>query len=159
MTASTTASPFTVLPASGEDFKLLGRLLQLYLYDFSEFTGDDVDEDGSFHYAWLDAYRHEADRHAYLIRVEGHPAGFALVRGGDRTQMAEFFILRKYRRGGVGVRAAQTLFDAHPGPWSITQLATNPMATAFWRYAIPVPVDETVHADGLIEQSFEAPQV
>ncbi|WP_193105030.1 GNAT family N-acetyltransferase [Brachybacterium sp. FME24] len=154
MVPSTAASALTVLPASGEDFDLLGRLLQLYFYDFSEYTGDDVDDEGSFHYAWLDTYRHEQDRYAYVVRVDGHPAGFALVRQGDPTQMAEFFVLRKYRRDGVGRRTARLLFDAHVGSWSVTQLATNPEATSFWRRAIPVPFDETVHADGKVEQTF-----
>lgn len=158
MVASRSTSTLTVLPAKSDDFDLLGRLLQLYLYDFSEYTGDDADDEGSFHYAWLDAYRHEPDRYAYVVRVEGHPAGFALVRQGDPTEMAEFFVLKKYRRDGVGLRAARLLFDAHPGPWSVMQLATNPEATSFWRRAIPVSFDEPVHADGKVEQRFSIEQ-
>jgi predicted acetyltransferase len=154
MAASTSASALSVRPATSEDFDLLGRLLQLYLYDFSEHTGDDVDSEGNFPYAWLDAYRHEEDRHAYLVEVTGRPAGFAFVRGGEATQMAEFFVLRKYRRDGVGLETARLLFAAHVGPWSVTQLATNLDATTFWRRAIPVPYTETVHADGEVEQRF-----
>jgi predicted acetyltransferase len=148
------ASAPTIHPARDEDFDLLGRLLQLYLHDFSEHTGWDVDEDGLFHYAWLDAYREEPGRHAYVLRVEGRPAGFALVREAERIHMAEFFVLRKYRRAGVGLAAARHLLAAHAGPWSITQLASNPEATAFWRRAITVPFEETVQAGGTVEQRF-----
>ena len=156
MRMTTAASPLvpTVTSATGEDFDLLGSLLQLYLYDFSEHTGEDVDGHGSYHYAWLDAYRNEAARHAYIIRMDGHPAGFALVRNGELIQMAEFFVLTKYRRGGVGTMAARELFEALTGSWSISQLATNRSATEFWRRAIPVPFEELVHADGRVEQRF-----
>lgn len=154
MTAPLSASAPTVHPARDEDFDMLGRLLQLYLHDFSEHTGWDVDEDGQFHYAWLDAYRLEKGRHAYVIRVEGRPAGFALVREAERIQMAEFFVLRKYRREGVGLAAARHLLEAHARAWSIAQLASNPEATSFWRRAIPVPFEETVQTDGTVEQRF-----
>lgn len=154
MTAPRSAPAPTIHPARDEDFDLLARLLQLYLHDFSEHTGWDVDEQGLFHYAWLDAYRHEEGRHAYVFRVEGRTAGFALVREAERIHMAEFFVLRRYRREGVGLAAARRLFEAHPGPWSIMQLATNPEATAFWRRAIPVQFEETVQADGTVEQRF-----
>lgn len=154
MTAPLPTSAPTIHPARGEDFALLGRLLQLYLHDFSEHTGWDVDEHGLFHYAWLDAYRHEKGRHAYVFRIEGRPAGFALVREAERIHMAEFFVLRRYRRAGVGLAAARHLLEAHAGPWSITELATNPEATSFWRRAITVPFEETVRADGTIEQRF-----
>ncbi|WP_157975603.1 GNAT family N-acetyltransferase [Brachybacterium sp. YJGR34] len=144
----------TLAPASDADHDLLARLLQLYLHDLSPHTGDDVDERGAFHYAWLEAYRQEAGRHAVLLRVEGRPAGFALIRSGEVTQMAEFFVLGKYRGAGVGSRAAQELFAAFPGAWSVSQLATNTEATAFWRRTIPVPYEEHVHADGSVEQRF-----
>ncbi|GAA1483784.1 GNAT family N-acetyltransferase [Brachybacterium fresconis] len=148
----------TVTVVTDAGFDLLGRLLQLYLYDFSEHAGYDVDERGEYHYAWLDAYRDEADRHAYLFRVGAHPAGFALVRRGEPTTMAEFFVLRKYRRGGVGTTAARQLLAMLPGTWSISQLASNRAATEFWRRAIPVPFEEITHADGHMEQRFTSPR-
>lgn len=150
------ASPpaLAITPASDAEFTLLERLLQLYLHDFSAHTGDDVDDQGSFHYAWLDAYRVEPDRHALLVRVEGRPAGFALVRSGEPTRMAEFFVLAKYRRHGVGTAAARELFRRFAGDWSITQLATNRAATEFWRRAIPASFDERTWADGRVEQRF-----
>ena len=115
-----------------------------------------MDEQGRYSYAWLDAYREEPERHAYVIRVDSHPAGFALVRAEDPVQMAEFFVLRKYRRAGVGARAAREIIARHPGRWSISQLASNSSATEFWRRVVPASYDETVHADGTVEQRFVA---
>lgn len=154
MTDAASPPALAVLPAAGADFELLERLLQLYLYDFSQHAGYDVDDRGSYHYAWLAAYRGEPDRHAYTIRVGTRPAGFALVRSGEPTRMAELFMLRKYRRAGLGAKAAREVLRLHPGRWSISQLATNRPATEFWRRAIPVPFEESVHADGRVEQRF-----
>ncbi|MGP5127330.1 GNAT family N-acetyltransferase [Brachybacterium tyrofermentans] len=157
MTDGATSNLLTVSQASAADFELLGRLLQLYLYDFSEHAGYDVDEHGCYQYAWLDSYRDDPDRYAYVLRMGDHPAGFALVRCGDSSSMAEFFVLRKYRRAGIGVRAVQQILRRHPGRWTVSQLGTNQPATVFWRRAIPVPFEESVQADGRVEQTFTIP--
>jgi predicted acetyltransferase len=69
--------------------------------------------------------------------------------------MAEFFVLRKYRRQGLGRDAAQTIFRRLPGPWTVRQQLTNPAATAFWRRAIPHSFTES--DDGIeVTQRFEA---
>ncbi|WP_426593360.1 GNAT family N-acetyltransferase [Cellulomonas sp. McL0617] len=128
--------------------------MEFYAYDWSEFDDRDVDEHGEFGYRWLDHYWTDEDRHAFLIRAEGKLAGFALVRQEQRTEMAEFFVLRRYRRRGVGAAAATALFHSYPGPWEVTQRLTNPAATAFWRRAIPVPYGETT-ADDMVIQTFE----
>jgi predicted acetyltransferase len=64
------------------------------------------------------------------VNGEGH--GSAAV---DRN-VAEFFILRKYRRGGHGTAAAHAAFDRHPGQWEAAVARRNVGALAFWRKAI-----------------------
>lgn len=63
--------------------------------------------------------------------------------------------MRKYRRRGVGARAAASLFDQFPGRWTVRQQLANPAATAFWRKAIPYPFQEH-ERDTEIVQSFTA---
>jgi predicted acetyltransferase len=128
--------------ATSGDKIAIRHLLELYAYDFSDFTAWDVDEHGLFGYPSFDQYWTEPDRHPFMIRADGHIAGFAFVRSGRPHDMAEFFILRKYRGRGVGVQAARSLFAAFPGDWQVRQLAANAPATAFWRVAIPVPFRE-----------------
>lgn len=126
----------------------LWRLLQLYAYEFSEFTHQIIDEDGEYSYRWFDAYWTDPDRFPYLITTESGLAGFALVLAGSPHDMAEFFVLSTLRRAGVGVHAARQLFELHPGAWQVRQMAANTHANAFWHRAIPVRFDEVVDDHG-----------
>ena len=144
----------TIRVAAPDDRELLSRLVDFYFHDFSEFDGRELEADGSYHYPWLDAYATDADRKAYLFHVDRKPAGFALVRLTDPVELAEFFVLRKYRRGGIGTAAAREVIARHPGRWAISQIATNAPATAFWRRAIPVAFEERQLPDGHVEQTF-----
>jgi len=131
-----------VVDAEQGDRPVLRRLLELYRYDFSEFDGADIGPHGEFGYRYLDHYWTDDDRRPFLFRVDGAWAGFALVRVGEPNDMAEFFVLRKYRRSGVGRMAAVDVLARLPGPWTVRQQLTNPDATSFWRSAIPYPVKE-----------------
>ena len=135
---------------------VLGRLMQLYIHDFSEFVGADVDADGLYAYPRLDLWWTEPDREPFLFRVDGHWAGFALVRVGNPHDMAEFFVMRKYRRSGVGRAAARELFARFPGAWQVRQERTNPAATRFWHTAIPVAFEEGTTETGPV-QRFSMP--
>lgn len=78
-----------LVPAGEPDRAVLRRLLELYRYDVSEFNGADVDQHGEFGYRYLDHYWTEEDRAAFLLRADGHWAGFALVRRTAPFDMAE----------------------------------------------------------------------
>ncbi len=135
------------------DKAVLQRLIEFYVYDYSEYMGWDVDAHGVFGYRYLDNYWTEPERHPFFIRADDALAGFALVRSGARHDMAEFFVLRKYRRSRVGTDAARTVFELFPGDWEVRQLAENEVATTFWRSAIPVSFREEIR-DGRPVQCF-----
>jgi predicted acetyltransferase len=130
-----------IQPASYDQKSILRNLLELYEYDESEFTARDVDEHGLFGYKYLDHYWTEEGRHPFLIRVDGNLAGFALVNqhsllDTDARVIAEFFILRKYRRSGVGEEAACQVFNRLPRKWEVAQAEYNHAAQAFWKKVI-----------------------
>jgi predicted acetyltransferase len=81
-------------------------------------------------------------RQRYLVRVDGKLSGFVLTRvgtyfSGDNAQeISEFFILRKYRRQGVGQSVATRLFDGFGGTWEVAVMKTNTPAQHFWRRVI-----------------------
>jgi predicted acetyltransferase len=73
--------------------------------------------------------------------AQGKYAGFALVDpfvriGTEGQWMDQFFVLKKYRRRGVGHRMAQSVFAALPGRWEVGQMPQNHAAQAFWRKVI-----------------------
>jgi predicted acetyltransferase len=47
--------------------------------------------------------------------------------------MAEFFVLRKYRRARIGTRAALLLFGRYPRRWEVPVAGYNQPALLFWR--------------------------
>ncbi|NKB70125.1 MAG: GNAT family N-acetyltransferase [Candidatus Latescibacteria bacterium] len=125
-----------------EQRPLLHNLMQKYLYDFSEYDRDDVDEEGLYFYKYTDLYWVEPERYPFLIRAAGKIAGFALVRrssGFDEApfhSMAEFFVMRKYRGQGVGRAAAVQLFDLFPGRWHVAQEPRNQPSQIFWQQVV-----------------------
>jgi predicted acetyltransferase len=135
--------PVSLRSAAREEQPLLENLMQLYAYDWSELRDADVGDDGRFAAMELAPYWLDAWRHPLVIRVEEKLAGFALVLERSRLtgssgvfDMAEFFVLRRYRRRGVGMAAACAAFDRFKGPWEVRQRDENGAATAFWRRAI-----------------------
>jgi predicted acetyltransferase len=130
-------------PATRDERGTLENLLQLYAHDWSELLPLDVGGDGRFDDYPLDAYWLEEWRHPFLLRVDGKLAGFALVSERSRltgaagvTDMAELFVMRRYRHRGIGCAAAFAAFDRFKGPWEVRQRTENVQATAFWRRAI-----------------------
>ncbi|XLZ71798.1 GNAT family N-acetyltransferase [Massilia sp. SR12] len=127
----------TVSLAGADERALVARLAQLYFHDFSEFDGEDVGPSGLYEIAWLEQYWREPNA-AYIFRLDGFVAGFCLVDqdtllDGSQNSIAEFFILRKYRGTGVGLRAASAVLNKRPGVWEASQIASNLPAQAFWR--------------------------
>lgn len=125
----------TIEPIAVEDKDLLRNLMQAYRHDMSEFNGDKPDESGSFGVGnYFDVYWIEAGRHPLKISVSGQIAGFALVRQlqSDSYSMSEFFILRSYRRTGIGRQSAMALFDRFKGTWHVAQDESNEPSQRFW---------------------------
>jgi predicted acetyltransferase len=132
-----------VVAAAEVDRERLLALSEFYVYDLSDVMPFDLAEDGRFSVFRVDAYFANPRRHAFVVRVDGRLAGFALVHNGSRLSedesifdMAEFFVMRKYRGQGVGARAAVALFERFRGRWEVRQRAENQPATQFWRKVV-----------------------
>jgi predicted acetyltransferase len=50
--------------------------------------------------------------------------------------MDQFFVLKKYRRSGLGKAMALRVFSQLPGYWEVGQMPDNTPAQAFWRAVI-----------------------
>lgn len=135
----------TVEPAAAADAGLLSNLLELYSHDLSGvFLEVELGADGRFGYQKLPLYWSEPDRRfPFIVKRGGRVAGFALATRGspvtpdpDRFDVAEFFILRRHRRSGVGTRAAALLWRHLPGLWTVRVSDRNAGALPFWASAI-----------------------
>lgn len=129
-----------VQAAKKNEQAIIGNLLQYYLHDFSCFDHVPIEPDGSFSYPYLKHYWQDPDRFPYLFRRQDQLIGFGLLRletgpvgSGHQMDMAEFFILRSFRRNGSGTFAARALWDLFPGSWQIRVLRANKAAYQFWK--------------------------
>ena len=143
-----------IVEARAEDLAVVQNLVRYYIYDFSEYMGWDCPESGLFggcdelpqywgkapddpQFRWPEAWV----GYPFILRVAGKLAGFALLRKlGDAApptfEVGEFFVLRKFRRQGVGKTVAQQLFDRFKGAWLVKQMEGNKPGQAFWRKTI-----------------------
>ena len=142
-----------VNPAAADQAPILASLLELYAHDFSEFLHLDVGADGKFNcFPSLPLYWSDPDRHPFLVKVDGNLAGLVLVkRGSDFSSraevwdMAEFFVVRAYRRRGVGTQIAKLVWERFPGPWEVRVMEVNISARRFWERAIPQFTGQAIH--------------
>jgi predicted acetyltransferase len=132
-----------VFPATPEQEPVLANLLELYSHDFSEFIDLQLRPNGRFGYPRLSLYWSEEGRCPFLLKVDGQLAGFVLVSRGSRISgdphiwdMAEFFIVRGYRKQGIGAAVARNIWRRFPGPWEVRVIDSNQPARTFWRAAI-----------------------
>ncbi len=132
-----------VIPADADQAPIVANLFQLYAHDFSEFADVPIGPDGRFAYPPLPLYWREPHRFPFLIKAGGELAGFALVQRGsqltgaaDVWDVAEFFVLRAWRRHGVGAKAADALWRRMPGLWEVRVGERNTGAQGFWQRAV-----------------------
>ncbi len=151
-----------IQPVSYDDKIVLQRLMELYLYDFSEYDGAEINAHGVFGYPYLDNYWTEAGRYPFFIRVDGKLAGFVLVSRhaflpGNEQSISEFFVMRKYRRMGVGGWAACAIFDRFPGKWEVQEEHGNPPSHHFWRRVIDRYTHGEYHETFLDDARWKGP--
>lgn len=129
----------SIEPILFEQKSVFVRMLELYSYDFSEFSDNDINEYGYFGYKYIDDYWNEEGRYPFFIRVDGKLAGLVLVRSccqyndlPNSHNIAEFFVMKKYRKKGIGRTAAVSIFDMFRGGWEISVWTNNLPAQSFW---------------------------
>jgi len=131
-----------------EEKTVLYNLIQLYRYDSSEYDGHVLNNHGLYLYKYFDHQWTDEYRRPFIIKVDGEIAGFVLISldvpkeymklsTAEKTNViSDFFIMRKYRRKGVGRYVAYSLFKRFPGTWEIRQTAANQPAYTFWKQVI-----------------------
>ena len=125
-----------VMPAHGADQGVVERLVAYYLHDLSTYTGWPCLPDGRFSGCdqmftdWQDG-----KNYLFLVHCGRELAGFAAISLDSDTRefvMQEFFLLRKFRRRGIGTLVAHSLFHRFYGCWRVDVLTANTPALSFW---------------------------
>jgi predicted acetyltransferase len=134
------ATEFTIARVGPEADGVLRNLFEHYLHDMAEWFLFDTKANGS--YAFDTSIIWERGYGAYLVKVGEALAGFALIGsaaewlGSGTHDVDEFFVLRRFRRSGVGQLMATRLWDERPGQWLVRAFEANVPAVPFWRAAI-----------------------
>ena len=131
----------------------LFRLLQYSLFEESLTDLNDMNDEALFDYPWFDAYFIEEEREAYFIRQCGtnQLLGFAMIRRHEdgHHSIAEFLVIPKYRRQGVGTLAARACFALHDGLWEVKPAYGSESALQFWRRAVAQTAEHAEWKDGM----------
>lgn len=151
-----------LIPATMDDYPTIQNLARFYSYDISEYYGHEPGwemEDDGLYGVGIDYKQYfESDiSFPFLIRYKGELAGFAIVDKKGSTQqtdynMAQFFVLRTYKRQGIGQYSAQLCFDKFIGNWEVMVMPGNEGAYRFWRSTI-----KSYTSDNFVEETAVVP--
>ncbi|MDD2091341.1 GNAT family N-acetyltransferase [Pseudomonas guariconensis] len=133
-------APLQLLQTSADQAELIRNLYQFYAYESSDWEAEDVEVDGRFyiHEEHLVRYWQSPGWSASVILVDGFIAGFVLIERSElpglaATELADLFILKRYRRQGIGKAIAQQLLCSGAGDWLLRCYSQDPPAVAFCR--------------------------
>jgi predicted acetyltransferase len=121
--------------------EVLVNLMELYLHDMAEWFQFDTHPDGRYTYDTSNVWNKGMD--VYFCYAGTIPVGFAIIDTAERfssdptmRDMDEFFIVRRYRRLGLGQAFATALWQLYSGAWIVRVFQKNLPAVPFWRSAI-----------------------
>lgn len=135
---------FEIYEATKENEKdIILNLMQLYTYELSFFEDETTNfkllDTGLYVISkYIELYWIDDERHPYILKHNGELAGFVLVRFNENKtyEIAEFFVLNKYRNLGAGTYMANQMFKRYKGKWEIRTLLKNKRAQEFWRKVV-----------------------
>lgn len=132
--------PLRIEPAQDSDRETIGGLLQFYLHDLSEFSGEEPEVDLLFPCPEWVNLPFDDRNHLKLVTLRGRPAGFArIVIGGNspiKPQLTDLFLLRCYRQLGIGEEVLTKLLEELEGSWTIEVTDINHSAQEFFRVVL-----------------------
>lgn len=132
-------------PASLNEYPVIQNMARFYVYDMSEYFGNDngwiMPENGLYECIDFKKYWQNDYSFPFIVRYGNELAGFAIVdkNGSDPAidfNMAQFFIIRKFKHKGIAREAAFKCFNQFKGTWEVMVIPGNEGAYRFWRRII-----------------------
>ncbi len=161
-----------IIKASLEQAPVIAQLYELYTYEMTDLVDFDINDNGFYGNDELPLYWSEpSGRHPYLIFVGKKLAGFVLIQWGspiaansDVWDVSEFFIMRKFRKKGIGQFVAHQIWNKFNGTWQVRVWDNNKTAHVFWETTIEkftnkpvIPSKQTYQGhDGLLVYQFSS---
>ncbi|NNA89185.1 GNAT family N-acetyltransferase [Pseudomonas gessardii] len=143
-------STVELIQTGPEQAELIRNLYQFYAYESSDWEQEDVELDGRFyiHEEHLARYWQDPQWSANLLLVDGYIAGFLLIErselaGVNALELADLFILKRYRRKGIGRALATQVLSSGEADWLVRFYDQDEVSQAFWRSVLdnlPRPV-------------------
>ncbi len=134
---------FDLVKVEKENKNVIYNLMQLYTYELSAYEDETAKftilDSGLYVMSkYIDRYWQEESRHPYILKCNNELAGFVLERFNEdnMNEIAEFFVMKKYRKMGAGTFMANKIFDIYRGKWEVRTLLKNEEAQKFWRNTI-----------------------
>lgn len=155
-----------IVKARIAEYPIVQNMARFYVYDLSRFCGKSsqnwaMPEDGLYESTDFKNYFENIGHHAYLVRVDGELAGFALINQatvlGSSWNMGEFFISARFQGKGIGQVVAHFVWQQHPGTWEVAVIPENVPAVHFWRNAVNCLTNGQFHEE-VHDISYDADQ-
>jgi len=132
-----------IVKATVDQQTIFANLLELMAYEHTEQWKFDIGDNGFYGYEELPLFWTDPNRYPYLIYVNDKISGLVIVQKGspisddkDIWDIAEFFIMKKYKKQGIGTKVAHKIWAQFKGCWQVRVLVENEIASAFWLQAI-----------------------
>lgn len=134
-----------LIPATIQDYPTIQNVGRFYVYDMSEYMGSEegweMPENGLYECIDFKKYWDAENSFSFLVRYKNEIAGFVIVdKKGSATEidfnMAQFFVLRKFKNKGLGRYIAHECFKKFAGVWEVMVIPGNEGAYRFWRSTI-----------------------
>lgn len=129
----------TLVKATAQDADVVFRLMQLYYFEASAWSGEEILADGLYDCALADvrARLQEEPEWTRLLWLDGQLCGFVQVdevefQGRRLPELADLFILPKHRGKGIASAVVAELVRPTAGEWLLATFRKDHVAHAFW---------------------------
>lgn len=134
----------TLVKATPQDADVVFRLMQLYYFEASAWSDEEIRPDGLYDCALADvqARLREESEWTRLIWCDGVLCGFVQLddvelEGQRLPELADLFVLPRHRRKGIAATVVERLVQPGTGEWLLATFRRDKAAHAYWERKLP----------------------
>lgn len=134
----------TIANATPQDANVVFRLMQLYYFEASAWSGEEILADGVYdcEFAGVQSRLQEEPDWTRLLWLDGTLCGFVQVdvvelQGRRLPELADLFVLPKHRGKGIAGAVVKALVQPETGDWLLATFRKDLNAHAYWERSLP----------------------